>query len=130
MNFLNPVKPVWPMHADMACTREAPVLCRALRAASGAGSVMAMVLALAACATATPDPLPSDRVPPAFRERQADAPDSAVVVSPQGGWWKTFEDPQLDALIALAMRDSPGIRSAAARLAKARSVLGVADASR
>jgi len=91
---------------------------------------MAMVLALAACATATPDPLPSDRVPPAFRERQADAPDSAVVVSPQGGWWKTFEDPQLDALIALAMRDSPGIRSAAARLAKARSVLGVADASR
>ncbi len=50
--------------------------------------------------------------------------------SPRGAWWKAFDDPQLDALIERAARDSGSVRSAAARLAQARAIAGQVQARR
>lgn len=48
----------------------------------------------------------------------------------RGTWWKAFADPLLDQLVDTATRDNTSIQSAAARLAKARSLVGAADANR
>ncbi len=44
------------------------------------------------------------------------------------GWWKEFEDPQLDALIAEATKDSPQIAIAQARLRRADALARAAGA--
>lgn len=44
-------------------------------------------------------------------------------------WWQAFGDPQLDRLVDQALADSPSLRLAAARLDRARAVLGLADAA-
>jgi len=44
-------------------------------------------------------------------------------------WWKAFGDPQLDALVAQALADSPSLRIAQARLARANAVTEVANAA-
>jgi NodT family efflux transporter outer membrane factor (OMF) lipoprotein len=49
---------------------------------------------------------------------------------PQQDWWKALGDPQLDALIAEALRDSPSLTAADARLRKAQAQAGLADAAR
>ena len=45
-------------------------------------------------------------------------------------WWQRFEDPQLAALIDLARRDNPGLRSAGLRVLEARAALGIASGNR
>jgi len=46
----------------------------------------------------------------------------------KGDWWKAFGDPQLDALEARAMADSPTLAIAAARLAQARATVTATSA--
>ncbi|MHA7815804.1 MAG: efflux transporter outer membrane subunit [Pseudohaliea sp.] len=58
-----------------------------------------------------------DGTDPAFNDRLA-------------RWWSRFEDPQLEALLALAHRDNPGLRTAGLRVLEARAVLGIAGGSR
>lgn len=48
---------------------------------------------------------------------------------PEARWWTSYHDAQLDALIERALKDSPTLPVAAARLAAARAAYGV-DASR
>jgi multidrug efflux system outer membrane protein len=43
---------------------------------------------------------------------------------PADQWWLAYRDPQLDALVARALRDNPGLAVAAARVASARAAFG------
>ncbi|UJD91704.1 efflux transporter outer membrane subunit [Rahnella aquatilis] len=44
-------------------------------------------------------------------------------------WWRSFNDPQLDALMVMALQNSPSLKQAAARVREAQSTLGEADAA-
>ncbi len=49
---------------------------------------------------------------------------------PRSDWWTAFGDPQLDALIDEALRDSPTLAAADARARSAQAQAGLADAQR
>lgn len=49
---------------------------------------------------------------------------------PRADWWTAFGDPQLDALIEEALRDSPTLAAADARARSAQAQAGLADAQR
>ncbi len=76
--------------------------------------------ALTACAS-----LPGHAPRPAIKPQTDYASRQAFTAStgewPANGWWKTYGDAQLDALIAEGLADSPSIAVADARLARARS---------
>ena len=57
--------------------------------------------------------------PPAADAAKRQAPD----------WWKNFNDPVLDGLIAEAQRLNPGVRSAGMRILEARAQLGIAGST-
>jgi NodT family efflux transporter outer membrane factor (OMF) lipoprotein len=96
-----------------------------------------LTLALAACAS------PGDSAPRAALLAPAGLasasltaplaqPDSASVASADvnaESWWQRFGDAQLDRLIDAALRDSPSIKLAAARLRKAQALAGGAEAA-
>jgi NodT family efflux transporter outer membrane factor (OMF) lipoprotein len=74
-------------------------------------------------------------LPPATPARQAKAVDAYAtrdaLAAPAGdwpsdGWWKAYGDPQLDALMDEATRDSPTLAQAEARLVRARAMRAVA----
>ena len=44
-------------------------------------------------------------------------------------WWRTFNDPVLDQLVAEAQRMNPGVRTAGMRILEARAQLGIAGSS-
>ena len=79
----------------------------------------ALCLALAACAAG-----------PEYKPPVAAAPDSWQSVSPAGGlqadiggWWATFDDPNLSRLVDAAQKDSPSLAQAWAAIGKARATL-------
>jgi len=87
---------------------------------------------LAACAT--PGGLEPRSTPAEPNALQADrslagAP-VAPAVWPSADWWTRLGDPQLDALVAEALADAPGLRVARARLDKARALALAAGAPR
>ena len=89
------------------------------------GAVMAAAL-LAGCASYSGiEPQAQLRTP------QSLGLDAAAPAQPAlaGTWWKQFGDPQLDALVAQALQGSPSLKVAQARLARARSVLEVANSA-
>ncbi|GAB2560890.1 hypothetical protein GCM10027066_00410 [Dyella jejuensis] len=47
---------------------------------------------------------------------------------PQENWWKRYQDPQLDRLMALATRDSPDLQEAQARYSAAERAVAVQEA--
>lgn len=96
-------------------------------------------LLLASCSLAPDYQKPDVATPPAFKEAvaaptpgekiadgawQAAGKDTVV----DGAWWKIFKDPQLETLIDEAVKQSPTLEIAAARLAGARAQAGVAEA--
>jgi multidrug efflux system outer membrane protein len=92
-------------------------------------------LVLAGCATATPE-APSFQAPAQFKE-QAAAPAEGqwtratpAEAQPRGEWWRAFNDPVLDALVARADAANNSIQVAAARLAEARALARSTDADR
>ncbi|MGA0612633.1 efflux transporter outer membrane subunit [Caldimonas sp. KR1-144] len=74
----------------------------------------AVVLTLAGCAT------PGEAT---SRSKPLDAAslqlDPAATTAPAADWWKAWRDPQLDALVERALADSPSLRLAQSRLARA-----------
>ncbi len=48
---------------------------------------------------------------------------------PEAGWWHRYQDPQLDTLVAAALKDNPGMALAAARLKQAEARLAGVEAS-
>lgn len=99
------------------------------RAATG---TLFLALALAGCAsTAGLEPAAAPRGPDTLAASRslAGAPHSPAAF-PDQDWWRTFGDPQLDALIAEALRGTPSLATADARLRQARAQAGLAAAAR
>ena len=74
----------------------------------------------------------TSRVPEApaqFKEARAATTPSAAVQA-GGEWWKAFNDPVLDDLVARADRNNTSIEAAAARLRQARALARATDADR
>lgn len=95
-------------------------------------------LVLAGCATA-PAELPAIPTPVRFKEalsvtqtttegRWTEA--AAAEAQPRGEWWKAFQDPVLDALVAQAAESNTSLQQAAARVRQARALLRNAEADR
>jgi len=92
----------------------------------------ALLLATAGCAGApayhAPAVLPAGTpLPTAFRESGDWAPADATTVLP-AQWWRTFGDPQLDALEERVASANPTLAAALARAEEARQALRVAQA--
>ncbi|HLX24851.1 MAG TPA: efflux transporter outer membrane subunit [Usitatibacter sp.] len=92
--------------------------------------MLVAALVLAGCAT-VPD-IDASRIPaaPAQFKEAAKAPAAPAMLPADGAWWKTFNDPVLDDLVARAERNNASIETAAARLAQARAFAKAADAER
>lgn len=92
----------------------------------------ALTLALAACASSGglhPDGSPTD--PSTLKaERSLAGVNVSPAGWPAGDWWSGLGDPQLDALIAEALHDNPGLGVADARARAAEAEAGLADAAR
>ena len=97
-------------------------------------------LVLAGCATG-PAILPASLpiTPTVFKEAAGPATSihssATVATSPaqgqgQGQWWQIFSDPVLNQLVEQANHNNNSIQVAAARLAQARAIAGLTDASR
>ncbi|WP_426690602.1 efflux transporter outer membrane subunit [Rhodanobacter ginsengiterrae] len=90
----------------------------------------ALTLALAGCASSGglhPDGTPID--PSSLKADRSLATFSAAAW-PDTDWWTGLGDPQLDALIAEALKDNPGLGVADARARAAQAEAGVAEAAR
>lgn len=77
-----------------------------------------LALLLAGCAVGPDYQRPSMDMPPSFRFEEKDARDTANTE-----WWKAFQDPVLDALIAEALANNRDVRIAAANVELAAGVL-------
>lgn len=92
----------------------------------------ALTLALAGCASSGglhPDATPID--PASLKaERSFAGLQISPAGWPAGDWWSGLGDPQLDALIAEALQDNPGLGVADARARAAQAEAGAADAAR
>mgnify|MGYP003707178975 CR=1 FL=1 len=90
----------------------------------------ALTLALAACASSGglhPDGTPID---PAALKAGSSLAHLSAAAWPTTDWWRGLGDPQLDALIAEALQDNPGLGVADARARAAQAAAGIADAAR
>ncbi|WBY01486.1 efflux transporter outer membrane subunit [Ramlibacter tataouinensis] len=91
-----------------------------------AGPLLAAAL-LAGCASPAGIQSQAQRRSPASVGLAADTAAPAPAVAP--GWWRAFGDPQLDRLVEQALADSPTLKIAQARTARAQAVLEVAGAA-
>ncbi|HEV3008271.1 MAG TPA: efflux transporter outer membrane subunit [Burkholderiales bacterium] len=91
---------------------------------------LVFLLMLAGCATSLPkvEPEKLPAVPAEFKENWTIA--SPAAAQARGEWWKAFNDPVLDELVARAERNNTSIQLAATRLARARAVARATDADR
>jgi multidrug efflux system outer membrane protein len=97
-----------------------------------ASSAMTIALFLAGCAGVPPiDPASIPATPVAFKEGDGRWTRAAPAeAQPRGEWWKAFNDPVLDDLVARAGRNNTELQVAAARLAQAQAALKAANAER
>src|SRR5579883_145458 len=89
-----------------------------------AGLPLAACALLAACVSVAVPPLPRGDLPPAWRN----AVEGNTPTPDLHGWWESFGDPQLDALIDQALHDNLDVQQAALRLRAARALESVSDA--
>ncbi|WP_240648190.1 efflux transporter outer membrane subunit [Pararobbsia silviterrae] len=89
-----------------------------------------MSVALASCSSTEPYRAPESN---AARNAPFDATASvpgATTAAPPDRWWQLYTDPALDALIREALEQNRDLAVAAARVERARALLGEADAAR
>jgi NodT family efflux transporter outer membrane factor (OMF) lipoprotein len=79
---------------------------------------LAAMSALAGCAVAPLPHLP-DETPARWQQAEVAAPAAAVDLR---GWWKAFNDPQLDRLVEAALNDNLSIAQAGLRIESARAL--------
>ena len=93
-------------------------------------SLIAVTTMLAGCATVGPDYEPE--LPRASAEASLYSASSGpfVPAPPPSDWWRLYDDPLLDGLVADAMAANTDLRIASANLARARSVLREVRAGR
>jgi len=90
----------------------------------------ALTLALAACASSGglhPEGTPTD---PSTLHAERSLGQLSAAAWPAADWWTGLGDRQLDALIAEALQDNPGLGVADARARAAQAEAGLADAAR
>jgi len=77
---------------------------------------------LPGCSTTGPRPstTPGIDTPPAWARSEL-APDGALDTAALASWWKRFDDPVLDRLVAEALANNPDVRIAVSRIAQARA---------
>ena len=95
----------------------------------GAGTALAAAVLLSACATAPEYRKPALDMPVAWKVEAPFREGTPSDGAPKGPWWLGFGDPQLDALEQQALKGSPTLALAGARLAQARAVLAAATAA-
>jgi multidrug efflux system outer membrane protein len=95
-------------------------------------SILICAFVIAGCASvAEIDPSALPAAPTAFKERNGLSNQSAPAAAlPRGEWWKAFDDPALDALVARADRDNTSIAVAIGRLTQARALVQSKEADR
>jgi NodT family efflux transporter outer membrane factor (OMF) lipoprotein len=89
-------------------------------------------LLLAGCRAVGPDYVaPKPSVPASFAEAPGRTlPEASEAPFVDEAWWKNFADPNLDGLIAQALKSAPDLAEAQARVREARALLGRAGAGR
>src|SRR5690606_13757639 len=95
-------------------------------------AALAGILAVSGCAgTGNLQPAAAPQEPDslAVARSLAGAPLSDAAF-PQQAWWRALGDPQLDALVEEALRGTPSLAAADARVRKAQAQAGLADAAR
>lgn len=95
-------------------------------------ALLVSALALAGCAS-THGLAPQDRLLDADTlqaGRSLATADLSAAAFPRDDWWKTLGDAQLDALIDEALRGTPSLDAADARVRQAQAQAGLADAAR
>jgi len=98
--------------------------------------LLALTGVLAGCTMLGPD---FERPRPAWLEHWTVSPSQAIEGTPRASapgdaqrqtdnavWWRSFNDPVLDALVAEAQRQNPGVRVAGLRILESRAQLGIA----
>jgi NodT family efflux transporter outer membrane factor (OMF) lipoprotein len=85
--------------------------------------LLILTLTLVAAAKPPQPPQPNVTVPAAFVHQPQDA------ASPSVEWWKGFQDPLLDQLIARAVTGNLDLRTAASRVSEARAFRGTAKSA-
>ena len=90
---------------------------------------VAVVSLLCACAH-IPDVGPPAQPRPVDALASARSFDAPLGEWPASQWWRSFDDPQLDQLIAEALASAPTMEQAAARLREATARAGLAQAAR
>ena len=95
---------------------------------------LAAVVLLSACTTVGPDFKPPE-VPPSLADWKGGSLESLAAErpAPPGGqtqeWWRNFNDPVLEDLVAEAQRVNPDVRTAGLRIMEARAQLGIAGST-
>lgn len=95
-------------------------------------AALAGALLVSGCASTgglQPASAPRDPAGYALTRSLAGAPLSDAAF-PQQAWWRALGDPQLDALVEEALRGTPSLAAADARVRKAQAQAGLADAAR
>jgi len=116
-----------------------------LTRARGVTAGLLLALVAAGCTSVAPERVPTRiAAPAAFRHADARADAASHAEDPSrtppsapawaaapadGAWWRAFDDPVLDDLVARATQANPVIHEAIARLAQARAVARGAEAS-
>lgn len=99
----------------------------------------ACALLLAGCNLTPKFEQPRVEVPGGFKQAALELPPEErgtwklaepAEAQPRGEWWKAFNDPVLDQLIADASAASPALAAAASRVTQARALLGISKADR
>jgi len=86
-------------------------------------TTLVSALALAACATGPDYARPATAAAAAGPFIAAQGPAIQPLAPVQGDWWRLYNDPVLDGLIADALAHNTDVRAAVARLARARAAL-------
>lgn len=80
-------------------------------------SVLLLAAALAGCTAGPTYRAPAPATPASFGEATTGTQPAPEL----NGWWRAYRDPELDRLIDLALRQSPDLDAAVARIAQARA---------
>jgi multidrug efflux system outer membrane protein len=83
----------------------------------------AMLALLAGCIAVPADTNKPAGIDLAARARHAPGITLPADAWPAEQWWLTYNDPQLNALVARALKDNPGLATVAARVASARAIV-------
>lgn len=95
----------------------------------GPASLLTLTLLLSACGAPDLGARPQLHAPPALESAASLAAANPAAQWPREAWWTAYGDPQLDALVAEALADSPDVAAAQARIRQARGVAEQAGAA-